>query len=349
MIRYLWAALLLLVSVTAASAQGSSVHLECLTGTTPPWATCSTDHPLPISGTFTASVFGGTVTTGTPISVTTGGVTGTLPAGAVVVVSNVGATNNAYCKLGASATTSDQLIAPSSWFSFTVGSATQLTCITSTSTTTVNMVGGAGLPSGAGGGGGGGGSAITNYALETGGNLASVLTGTGATGTGSQRVTVATDSATVAGSASLPTGTNTIGLVKQTDGTTTVLTDPCQGNTKSYLAITATTSLVKVIATGVSAKKIYICQLILTTTAANNVAVFEANTGSVCATNPVAVYGAGTTVATAANGFPFPANGGVSLGSGGYSVAQTSVNANDLCIGTSAATPLTGGVLYVTQ
>jgi hypothetical protein len=132
-------------------------------------------------------------------------------------------------------------------------------------------------------------------------------------------------------------------------GTTAAVGDPCQTAAKSYLPITATTSLVKVIATGVSAKKIYICQLLLTATAADNVAVFEATTGTTCATSPVAVYGAGTSVATAANGFPFPANGGVSLGAGGFSVGQTTVNNNDLCIGTSAATPLTGGITYVTQ
>lgn len=40
-----------------------------------------------------------------------------------------------------------------------------------------------------------------------------VLTGAGATGAGSQRVTVAVDASTVAGSASLPTGANTIGTV----------------------------------------------------------------------------------------------------------------------------------------
>ena len=125
--------------------------------------------------------------TGTPISVTTGGVTGTLPAGAVVVASNVGTTNNAYCKLGASATTSDQMIPPSSWFAFTVGGATQLTCITSTSTTTVNMVGGSGLPtgSGGGGGGGGGGGAVTvaDGADVTQGALADAAVTAGATGT----------------------------------------------------------------------------------------------------------------------------------------------------------------------
>jgi len=49
-------------------------------------------------------------------------------------------------------------------------------------------------------------------------NGITTLTGTGAQGTGSQRITVATDSATVAGSASLPTGANTIGAVTQASG-----------------------------------------------------------------------------------------------------------------------------------
>lgn len=49
-------------------------------------------------------------------------------------------------------------------------------------------------------------------------NGITVLTGTGATGTGSQRVTVAVDSATVAGSASLPAGTNAIGKLSANDG-----------------------------------------------------------------------------------------------------------------------------------
>lgn len=50
-------------------------------------------------------------------------------------------------------------------------------------------------------------------------NNVTVLTGTGATGTGSERVTVAVDSATVAGSATLPTGTNSIGQVTANAGT----------------------------------------------------------------------------------------------------------------------------------
>jgi len=54
-------------------------------------------------------------------------------------------------------------------------------------------------------------------------NGITILTGTGATGTGAQRVTVSVDSATVAGSASLPTGTNNIGDVDIVSGTVTTV------------------------------------------------------------------------------------------------------------------------------
>ena len=160
----LLAALFALAAPSSAQAQ-APVVVYCYTGLsgTNSLLPCSTTYPLAVSASVSASISGfPTVqSTGTPISVTTGGVTGTLPTGAVVVASNVGATNAAYCKLGGSATTSDQYIAPGSWFAFTVGANTQLTCITSTSTTTVNMVGGSGLPTGAGGGGGGSGGAVT--------------------------------------------------------------------------------------------------------------------------------------------------------------------------------------------
>jgi hypothetical protein len=137
---------------------------------------------LCVNATVTASISPFTATSvGTPISVTTGGVSGTLPAGTVVVASNAGSTNTAYCALGASATTANQPIPPNSWFAFTVGLSTQLTCITAASTTTVNTVGGAGSPSGAGGGGGGGGGAVT---IASGG-VASGAYAAGAFATGS--------------------------------------------------------------------------------------------------------------------------------------------------------------------
>jgi hypothetical protein len=166
-------ACLLGLVVPAASQTPLVVRVVTTCGTVPTTYIAGSNNPAvqDINGNFctsasvSASISGfAPATTGTPISVTAsaGGVTGTLPAGAVVVASNVGTTNIAYCKLGATSTTSDQPIAPNGgWFAFTVGAATQLTCITSTSTTTVNMVGGSGLPTGTGGGGGGSGGAIT--------------------------------------------------------------------------------------------------------------------------------------------------------------------------------------------
>ena len=139
--RLLLAFGLLVLTSIGASAQGVLICYQI------PGLNCqavSSGNPLPVSASVSASISGFTATsTGTPISVTTGGVTGTLPAGAVVVATNVGATNGAYCALGASATTSSQYLSPGGgWFAFTVGASTQLTCITSTSTTTVNMTGG---------------------------------------------------------------------------------------------------------------------------------------------------------------------------------------------------------------
>lgn len=116
-----------------------------------------------VSTTATVTGFPTIQSTGTPIAVTTSATAGTLPAGTEVVASNTGPTNTAFCKLGNAATTSDQPIAPNSWFGFTVGANTQIACVTSASGTTINLVGGSGLPTGAGGGGGssGGGAAST--------------------------------------------------------------------------------------------------------------------------------------------------------------------------------------------
>lgn len=60
-----------------------------------------------------------------------------------------------------------------------------------------------------------------------------ILTGAGATGTGSERVTVAQDSTTVAGSSSLPAGTNVIGHVIVDSGTEVVTGNVASGGTDS--------------------------------------------------------------------------------------------------------------------
>jgi hypothetical protein len=117
-------------------------------------------NPEYVQGAFSAS-FGGfqPSSVGAPIAATASGATGALPTGAVVVASNVGS-NVAYCALGTSSSTSQQPIPAGGWFAFTVGSATQMTCLTASGTTTINLVGGSGLPSGAGGGGSGGSGSV---------------------------------------------------------------------------------------------------------------------------------------------------------------------------------------------
>jgi hypothetical protein len=137
--------------------------------------------------------------------------------------------------------------------------------------------------------------------------------------------------------------------VRQSDGTNVGSLDPCQSEVKSTLPITLATAAVKVIAVGVSAKKIYVCQLYLNNNAADSVAIFEATTGTTCATSPIAVVGAGTSVATAATGNNWAANGGLSQGNGASQVLATTVNNNDLCVAQSAATQLTGSITYVTR
>lgn len=169
----------------------------------------SSTNPLPV--TATATIGGGftDATTGTPISVTNAGVTGTLPAGSVIVATNVGSTNGAYCKLGASATTSDQYLSPNGgWFAFSVGANTQLTCITSTSTTTVNLTGGSGLPTGTGGGGsgGGGGGSVTQ------GTTPWIVAGQGTAGAASSAVQTVQGIAGMTPFLSAQSGTWNVGL-----------------------------------------------------------------------------------------------------------------------------------------
>jgi len=96
----------------------------------------------------------------TPLSVTSSSGASAALTGSVQVVTNVGSANGAYCIPGATATTSDNYVAPNGGFIvFAMGANTTIACITSTGTTTVNIVGGTGFPIASGGGGGGSGGA----------------------------------------------------------------------------------------------------------------------------------------------------------------------------------------------
>ena len=134
-------------------------------------------------------------------------------------------------------------------------------------------------------------------------------------------------------------------LFKWTDGTNTAIVNSCIGNTKSYFGINQTAGAQLI--TGVSAKRIYICSFNLVTATAQNIAVV-AGTGTVCATTTVGVPGL-TGGATAATGWNLAANGGLTFGNGGHVLAQTTVNADNLCLLQSGAGQVSGGGSYVTQ
>jgi hypothetical protein len=139
-------------------------------------------------GTLNANVLGfNPASVGTPLAVSSANSTAPLPAGVTVVATNVGASQGAFCALGASSSTAQQYIAPNGgWFAFSVGAATQISCVTASGTTTINLVGGTGFPTGGGGSlsgiaaavGATGSSAPTSAALEgavSGGNLAPLI------------------------------------------------------------------------------------------------------------------------------------------------------------------------------
>ena len=184
----------------------------------------TSSNPGQIAGSISASLGGYTPSASgarmTPLAVTTSDSSGTLPTGTVAVVSNVGS-NPMYCNVnGVAATTSDELVAASGWFAFTIpNGVTALHCIATGGSTTANAVGGAGLPTG----GGGGGSVPTGSA---GSPNASVVSVQGVTGGYALPVSgtfwQSTQPVSLASLPALASGANTIGAVTQANGPWTI-------------------------------------------------------------------------------------------------------------------------------
>lgn len=123
----------------------------------------------------------------------------------------------------------------------------------------------------------------------------------------------------------------------------TRMLDPCSGVAKVSVPIdivTATTTEVVGTASGVG-NSVYICSITLVTAAANNVALVEDDTDA-CAT-PTAGLAGGV---TAAEGWNFAANGGISAVGGNAFVAKTAGTNVFVCLITSAATQLSGTIVY---
>jgi hypothetical protein len=335
-------------------------------------------NPGKISGSFTASLSGfqpsASGSVGNPISaqttVTTGS-TQSLPSGTVVIASNVGATNIAYCQLGSSASTSSQPIAPGGgWFAFTVGSATQLTCVTSSGTTAVNTLGGSGLPTGTGGGGGAGGggsnasvgatgsaapsSATYNGILVSGGNMVGASGSTwGSAPTGLNVLGVNADVL----SSALPTGAATAANQEVTSaGTTATSAQAVQGvtggvpmptnaaNTGGSLTsiiqagasvpINISTATTTQLVAAVTGKSIYVTAWDVIANGTGNITL-EYGSGSNCGTGTAALTGT----------YNLAAQFGIAKGNGLGPVLVVPPG-NALCALTSAAVGMSGSLSY---
>jgi hypothetical protein len=109
----------------------------------------------------------------------------------------------------------------------------------------------------------------------------------------------------------------------------------------TYKAINISTATTTLIVTGVSGRQVRITAQHMLAAAADNVAWIE-GTGATCGTGTAGMAG-GT---TAASGYNFAANGGIAEGSGLGTVLQTVTTGDSVCLVTSAAVQLSGGIEY---
>lgn len=124
----------------------------------------------------------------------------------------------------------------------------------------------------------------------------------------------------------------------------TAVVNPCESVAQSYAPILMTSATTLQVVAASTSNKTYICSLFIKASAANNVALVE-GTGGSCVTGIAGIIGGTTTT----NGFVFGTAGdGVLLQSGGKTaVAQTAGTNVGLCLITSTAGPLIGGIKYV--
>jgi hypothetical protein len=178
----------------------------------------------------------------------------------------------------------------------------------------------------------------TNGVALVGVNGATALAGNGVTGTGSARVTISSDNSNSAGIGGSATGSAVPSSARYVGGngsgnlTGVTVCD-------NWTAISQTTGTQ--IITGTSAKKTYICSINIVSATAQNIALVG-GTGSVCATSTHAIAG-GTTAAT---GWNFAANGGLTQGSGIGVIMQAGTAADNLCLLMSSTGQLSGTISW---
>lgn len=174
-------------------------------------------------------------------------------------------------------------------------------------------------------------------------NGVTVLMGNGATGTGSQRVTIANDSSAIAVKgeggigAAPPSGAQLAGGI--TSGATGgfMAGIPICDSFYNINVVTATTTLW---ITGVSGRHVRICSISMVASAAENVALIS-GTGATCGTGTAAIVGT-----TSATGFNFAANGGLTQGNGIGTIMRTVATGDSICAISSSTAQLSGVISY---
>lgn len=183
-------------------------------------------------------------------------------------------------------------------------------------------------------------------------------TGNGTSSTGTLRVAVASNNTAfgvnlaeyTASSGRLPvladinngSATATVGGTSNVALVSFVGVDPCLANAKITDPFSITARAVIIAAT--SAKKNYICGLLVVAGAAEIFNIDE-GTGTTCQTGTAAILGS----TTAANGASFAANGGGMIGTGAAAILNGKTANVDTCIVPSSTNRLSGFVTYVQQ
>ena len=184
--------------------------------------------------------------------------------------------------------------------------------------------------------------------------LATTITGNGSFCTSVGGLGAAELNVSTAGSAGTVTivGVATVSQCPaQTVPVTVTTSDPCYGSAKLAANFTSGSSGGSIV-TAVAGKRIYVCSLVLVTSAAAAVSFEEGTGSSVCTGGTVVAdyLNAGATP-TAGNGASFAASGGVTVGDGTGTVFSTAnVNQNLCLLFTVTNTPnVVASMSYVTQ
>ena len=123
--------------------------------------------------------------------------------------------------------------------------------------------------------------------------------------------------------------------------------DPCMFQAKTNAGFSSAAGTFALV-TGVSAKKIFVCSISLIVPSAVSVSLAEGSSSTCGTSSQAAVIGVATS-GTASQGMALAANGGLTLGNGGGTVASTATAANYLCLFQSGVAQIAGNLTYVQQ